>query len=837
MPNLENFSSQLKAFNELVAMKYQVYNGLFLTLPFEEIENTGAHLSYLASNCKTSLEAGETPQEIIDKFLKNSSSKHKKILFKILQFVERQIVLFDALEDAAFQETHDLLGLGTLENLLNNIKAQNKQKEFESAIKNYKTRLVLTAHPTQFYPNAILGIITDLSLAIKKNDLIQIRNLLLQMGKTPFSNKHKPSPLDEAKSLVWYLENVFYETLPNIQKHIFKPAIELGFWPGGDRDGNPFVNAQTTQEVASILKNSILSLYLKDIQLLKRRLTFDGISQKLLFIEEKLQSKSKSEICQIKNTIDYKNALELLADLQSLKNNLIQNHQSLFLDELNNLIIKVQIFGFHFASLDLRQDSRIHTQALSELIQNSNYINLNVSDKIQILKQIILSPNSFDGKLSNNTKDVLESLQIAKEIQASNGSQGLHRYIISNTQSEANILEIMAFAIKAGWLLEELNLDIVPLFETINDLENAEATMQVLYKDEVYKAHLKRRNNEQIIMLGFSDGTKDGGYIAANWAIYKAKEKLTQISRQAGIKVIFFDGRGGPPARGGGNTHRFYRSLGSSIEQEQIHLTIQGQTISSNFGISEAAQYNFEQIFTAGLEQKIFSEKMHEINQEEKSLIEELALSSYKAYLELRNHKLFLPYLEEATPLNYYNDLNIGSRPARRKTKDKAQFEDLRAIPFVGAWTQMKQNIPGFYGLGSGLQALIKKGHLENLKMLYKNCLFFQALLDNAMQSLSKSYFPLTYYLKENAKFSEFWNLLYAEAKLTEKLLKEISGQEQLLQNAEVSRQSITLREKIILPLLVIQHYAMSFKDKNEVHHKIISKSLAANVNASRNSV
>ena len=219
---------------------------------------------------------------------------------------------------------------------------------------------------------------------------------------------------------------------------------------------------------------------------------------------------------------------------------------------------------------------------------------------------------------------------------------------------------------------------------------------------------------------------------------------------------------------------------------------------------------------------------------------------SYKAYLELRNDKLFIPYLEEITPLKYYSSLKIGSRPVKRGSSDKLKFEDLRAIPFVGAWTQMKQNILGFYGLGSALKSLISRDSKtkENLQKLYQECLFFRALLENSMQSLAKSNFALTEYLREDKKFANFWLLLKNEAELTSEMLKEISQEPTLMENSLVSKASIQLREKIVLPLLVIQHYAMCKArepeinaSKKEIFEKIIIKSLAANVNASRNSV
>ena len=487
--------------------------------------------------------------------------------------------------------------------------------------------------------------------------------------------------------------------MPSIQKQLNseKTCLELGFWPGGDRDGNPFVTADITLKVAQTLKNSLIELYLKDIQKLKRRLTFNGILESLIEVENKLQACIITD-CEVELGLAYLTANDLISDLKSIESNLQRKYKNLFLADLQDFIRKVEVFGFHFASLDLRQDSRIHGQVIAEIL-GIDYLSLSISEKVKLLKNYTESQEvinyDFNG-LTDLAKETINSFKVAKKIQVQNGLKALCRYVISNTQNVANIFEIIFLAHCSGWKLKDLDLEIIPLFETIEDLKNAEDIMNGLYKDQTYFNYLKKYNHKQIVMLGFSDGTKDGGYFMANWSIFKAKQNLTKISREADIKIIFFDGRGGPPSRGGGNTHKFYRSLGSSIESEQIQLTIQGQTISSKFGTKESAQFNLEQLLTAGLEPKLFTAQNFNLSPDQKDnweLIESLADLSYKAYLELRNDKLFIPYLEEITPLKYYSSLKIGSRPVKRGSSDKLKFEDLRAIPFVGAWTQMKQNI------------------------------------------------------------------------------------------------------------------------------------------------
>jgi len=293
---------------------------------------------------------------------------------------------------------------------------------------------------------------------------------------------------------------------------------------------------------------------------------------------------------------------------------------------------------------------------------------------------------------------------------------GCHRYIISHCTSALNIMEVYGLFLLSGWKTKELSIDIVPLFETIEDLRNAKAVMDSLYKNEMYRKHLNRRDNVQTIMLGFSDGTKDGGYMMANWSIFKAKEELSQLSKEYNIDVIFFDGRGGPPARGGGKTHKFYASMGKNISNKEIQLTIQGQTVSSNFGTIDSARFNIEQLVHAGISNDLFSVKDVTLNAQEAAMLQELADEGYKAYNELKNHPYFVEYLAKVSPLRFYAETNIGSRPSKRGSAAKLSLKDLRAIPYVGAWSQLKQNVTGYYGVGTALQKIEQKGRWKEVK-------------------------------------------------------------------------------------------------------------------------
>jgi len=454
----------------------------------------------------------------------------------------------------------------------------------------------------------------------------------------------------------------------------------------------------------------------------------------------------------------------------------------------------------------------------------------------------VLDISVFEDELVKNT---LQTIKVVKEIQQTNGEQGAHRYIISNNQTALNVMQLYAM-LKLVAFNDKLSIDIVPLFETVTDLENAPKVMEQLYANKAYRAHLKSRGQKQTIMLGFSDGTKDGGYFMANWAIFRAKEALTKVSKEYNIDVVFFDGRGGPPARGGGKTHQFYASLGPTIEDKEVQLTIQGQTISSNFGTPDSSKYNLEQLISSGLSNSLGSENKG-FSDEDRQTMDELATLSYQTYQGFKAHPKFIPYLERISTLKYYAKANIGSRPSKRSNSERLIFSDLRAIPFVGSWSQLKQNVPGFFGVGTAIQSFEERGELDKVVALYNNSSFFKTLLENSMMSLSKSFFALTKYMADDEEFGEFWTIIYNEYQLTLRLLLKITGYKELMENEPSGKASIDMRESIVLPLVTIQQYALRKiqhlqkqktvdKEQVEVFEKIVTRTLYGIINASRNS-
>lgn len=836
-------------FRQIVENKFQIYNSLFMSLPYDKMSNIGMLLPFLYEESKAGYEKGKTPEEIVEEFFASHTSleseeQKTELLFKIIQYIERQVVLFDSIEDASFAELHPAGESGTLLNLYDRAVQQDLLAAVREKMKDFGVRVVFTAHPTQFYPSSVQRILHDLRSAIKKDSVTEIDMLLQQLGKTPFLNREKPTPFDEALSIIFYLRYVYYDSLGELYGQIkyrfadkdFTPPhdiLQLGFWPGGDRDGNPFVTAETTLKVADELYSSVLKSYYEHLKKLRRRLSFSGVSELLAALSDELYDAIFRE-----QTITSDQILETVSEAQQI---LLQKHNGLFKDLLDDFEDRVKIFGTHFATLDIRQDSRVHQSVIDEIINKKSgmeFENISTEEKLQWLLETdtVLDPEDFEDV----TRDTLRNIRNIKAIQNKNGQRGLSRYIISNSDQIKDVLNVFGLFRLCGYSEDEINIDIVPLFETMEGLDAGEDVMRQLYDLPVYRKHLERRGNQQTIMLGFSDGTKDGGYLKANWEIYETKEQLTKAADEKGIRVIFFDGRGGPPARGGGKTHDFYASQGKTIANNKIEITIQGQTITSVFGNKDQAKYNFEQLLTAGIENDVFKNSKKDLTEAERKLIEELAEISFQKYSQLKAHPMFVPYLQEMSTLEYYGKTNIGSRPTKRAGSNELKFEDLRAIPFVGSWSQLKQNVPGFFGFGFAVNELKKQRRFDEVKALYKGSDFFKTLVLNSMMSMNKSYFPLTYYMKNNEKFGDFWTVIFDEYTLSRDLMLELSGFRMLMEEEPLSRKSVKIREKIVLPLLSIQQFALmkiqKVEGNRDVYEKLVMRSLFGNINASRNS-
>ncbi|MBV2247166.1 MAG: phosphoenolpyruvate carboxylase [Lentimicrobium sp.] len=842
-------SARLKVFEKQVANKFNLYNSLFLNLPYQKDDAVGILLPLLYRHCKRGLEQEKDPDEILDDFftniaLLNTEKERVDFMFSVIQFVERQVVLFDSVEDAAFNSLRELGNYLSVKDFFQKLESRKNWRSIIEKLTDFSARIVFTAHPTQFYTPAALDIISRLRTLINNNQIDEIELTLQQLGLTSLMNAEKPTPLDEARNIIYFMRNVYYHAAGELYTYIKESVrvksfenpgiIRLGFWPGGDRDGNPYVTAEITQAVADELRMTLMKCYYNDLKDLDQKITFKKVIAPLNELKEKLYT----SMFDAKVVLDYTEIIQPLSDIREM---IVANYHSLYLKDVDNLMDKVKVFRTHFATLDIRQDHSIHQQVLTEILKKAGLIKnkLNELSRDELIK-ILLEADidatlmQFDDEVVNDT---IKNIGQLKSIQQKNGEPGCNRYIISNSSDIFGILNVYAFFRWSGWQ-GPLTFDIIPLFETMEGMNNAAVTMQELFDIPAYRKHLKRRNDCQTIMLGFSDGTKDGGYLKANWEIFRSKEILSGVCKKNNIKAIFFDGRGGPPARGGGKTYRFYAAQTREIANNEIQLTIQGQTISSKYGTREQFMHHSEQLLTAGLS-NYFSPDENVISDSSRKLLDELARISFEKYTALKNHAMFLPYLENKSTLRYYSKTNITSRPGKRGSSSHLKFTDLRAISFVGSWSQLKQNVPGYFGTGTALKSLIEAGNLEALKALFNEVGFFRTLVLNSMMSLLKCNFNLTRYIQKDEAYREFWNILYDEYLLSTEMLLKITGYTELMQEEPISRESIKIREKIVLPLLVIQQYALqkvTSGDQKDVFDKLATRSLYGNINASRNS-
>jgi len=829
--------------------QFQIYNALFLNLSYEGANQVGDLIPILGKSAKIQLKNGKDPITILDEFYSGYQSliASDKIdfMFKVIKYVERQIVLFDSIEDCVSPYELEDQNYVLVDTLVNKCDTSEELNDLMKELNEFSVRIVFTAHPTQFYRPPVLDIIAKLREQIKKNEIEEIDDLLHQLGLTSLVNTKSPTPLEEAKNIIHICRYEYYGAIgdlvhrleskyPNLDN---EELVTLGFWPCGDRDGNPFVTHEVTKQVIDELRMTLMKCYYNDVKTLSSMLTFSDVEKELILIQGSLYRSMFNSV----EIVDYKLLLSSLGNIQQL---LKDKYEGLYLDEVQKLITKVRVFKNHFASLDIRQDSSVHTECITQILKWNGIINesLEELDKDKLIdlltKEFVEIPDS--DKFEGLVLDTILNIKQLPDLQEINGELGCHRYIISNSEDIFAILNVYALF---RWIhkTEEFNFDIIPLFETMIGMAESGTIMKELYELKTYYSHLGKRNKKQTIMLGFSDGTKDGGYLKANWSIYKCKQELSILSKEYDLAVAFFDGRGGPPARGGGKTFNFYAARSPEMANSDIQLTIQGQTITSTYGTSEKFAFNAEQMITSGMT-SINAEDKTRISDKDYALFEELSELSFAKYDTLKQHPQFLPYLENMTTLKFYGKTKIGSRPGKRNKSSKLTLGDLRAISYVGSWSQLKQNIPGYFGVGTALKKLVDEGRMEELQKFYSSVPLFKTLIDNCMMSLTKCFFELTSYMKSDDEFGAFWQFLNDEYLLSSEMILKVTHLSELMETELRSKNSIDIREEIVTPLLLIQHYALQMlnlnKDEknNEIYEKLVVRSLYGNINASRNS-
>lgn len=643
----------------------------------------------------------------------------------------------------------------------------------------------------------------------------------------------------------------FYETVPTI--------LRYRSWIGGDRDGNPYVTPAVTRQTLQIHRHTVMDIYLEELRRLRRELsvsdrlarvpaalyqslekdaagfqldaeslrTFrhEPLRLKVRYMGEKIAALMKAELSEGRQTSDPALSYtidDFLADLLLLKQTLkaMRIGRPAAATHLNRLIIQARTFGFHLAAIDVRQHSRVHEETVAELLQAAgvvkNYLELPEGERQSVLTRELENPRPLApvwATLSETAEVTLETFRVMAEALARDAN-AIGGYIISMTHDVSDLLEVLLLAKETGlWRWENGQvhspLDVVPLLETIEDLTEGSALLETIFTHPLYRKHLAARGNFQEIMLGYSDSNKDGGYWMANWALYKAQRDFAEVCNQHQIQFRYFHGRGGTVGRGGGRANQAILAMPRNSYTGQIRFTEQGEVISFRYAFPYIARRHLEQIVNAMLQSALKSREpvpgtipLEDIYQ----VMEQLAGESMTAYQKLiRNPKVWRWYTE-VTPIEHISRLKIASRPVSRKSADQVDFEGLRAIPWVFAWTQTRFNIPGWYGTGAGLSALAapETPSLEILQYLYREWVFFRTVVDNVQLEMARTHLLISRFYDALSPISFFEPISEDFQKASEAICR-ISGQKEVFDNAPTIKKSIALRNPYTDVLNLVQ--------------------------------
>lgn len=691
---------------------------------------------------------------------------------------------------------------------------------------------------------------------------------------------HRPTVLDEVKSGRFYMETTLLEVVPRIYRELeaaltatygdqnWRPPalLRFGSWIGGDRDGNPFVTPETTVESVRLLQEALLHQYVSRIehlsvvlgpstrevgiseelaaslaedaeafpdvaQTVSRRNEFEAYRQKCTYIRERLlrtierttQYQPQWSINGLTHVVEeptwYLNAEALLHDLQLMDDSLRANAGAALADgELHDVLRLVEVFGLHLATLDIRQHSRRHIDALHELFAASgicaDYRALSEEDRTALLSAELAGHRPFIPTgltFSPETNETVQTFRTVAAILEQLNPAVIHNYVISMATGPSDILAVLLLAREAGlYDAEHSMLDIVPLFETRADLEHAPNVLAALLETPAYRRHIELRQNRQEVMLGYSDSNKDAGFVAANWALYVAQREIVAVAEQQNIHLSLFHGRGGAIGRGGGAANRAILAQPAGTVRGQIRITEQGEVIFDRYGIPGISARHLQQLLHATLLTS-FAPLGADTRPEWCDAMEELADESAQVYRALvYEDPNFLQYFLEATPITEIVRLNIGSRPSSRKTSQ--HIEDLRAIPWVFSWMQCRHTLPGWYGLGASITSFIERHGTEGQSLLcamYAEWPFFSTLIDNAQMILAKADMRIARLYANLVTDRELANVIFerimAEHDRSVDVIQRITGQARLLDNAPILQRSIDRRNPYIDPMSVIQ--------------------------------
>lgn len=718
---------------------------------------------------------------------------------------------------------------------------------------------VFTAHPTEAVRRMLLEkereIVRRLVDDIDHNntpeersaELARIRQALTAIWQTSDVPPVAPTVDDEREHVGFYLGDVlyrvlpvFYETFAKAIANAYGQTLELptvlrfGTWVGGDMDGNPNIGADTVLAALQAQRRQALGNYRGELRHLANALTqtvdrvevdpavLERIDEYRASFGDAVTLRARQvdmpyrrllKLMRHRLGIDagehaYRDPQEFLDDLRLIDNSLVRNlgtHAGRF--GVQRLIRRVQCFGFHLAALDLRQDSALHDAVLAALLDDPQWPQRDVGERVERLHAVLA--DGIAGARDHNDPQAQSTLAVfdaVREARRLHGDAAIGLYIISMSRSAADALAVLALARAAGCAENgQVPLDVAPLFETVDDLEAAPEVMRSLFADPQYRAHLAARGNRQTVMLGYSDSAKDGGLLASRWSLQQAQVQLTEVARQSGIRIVFFHGRGGSISRGGGKTERAVIAAPRGSVNGSLRVTEQGEVIHRRYGIRALAVRNLEQA-TAAVLRATLTPRVNDPRVEQwRAMATDLAAVSRRHYRALVHEREDFPdYFRAATPVDVIERLHLGSRPSRRRD---GGISNLRAIPWVFAWAQNRSGLTGWYGIGTALEhGIVTHGEAAMRDML-RDWPFFAAAIDDVEMLLAKSDMDIfgRYSQLAGPLHDAFHPQIAEEFERTVRTLLQLKKKDRLLDDDYRLRLSIRLRNPYVDPISLLQ--------------------------------
>ncbi|MCA1647653.1 MAG: phosphoenolpyruvate carboxylase [Chloroflexi bacterium] len=742
-------------------------------------------------------------------------------------------------------------------------------EQLDNGLQRLEVHPVLTAHPSEARRRTLLNHLEQTARLIERLDdpermtpqeravvLDELRARITLIWQTAEARVERPSVLDEVQSVVYVLAGTVYDVLPRVQRAIDAAAtrgggvraststssLRFGSWVGGDRDGNPAVTPEVTRAAARLARSAVLRRYGDDVQSLGRQLSVSGrlvgcLPELLESIEQDRTELGMRAVPQwqdepyrrklgligerLRRTESagsgaYASATSLLHDLGLIEASLRAHHGARIASGgLEDLQRRVEAFGFWLAELEIRQHADRHAAAAAELLGLAgvrSYLGMDEAERHQVLDERLASGATFDipaEALSPETREVLETFQAMADVQRLSGPLGAQTCVVSMSRAPSDALAVLLLAREAG-LVEgsTCRLDVVPLFETIAELRDCGHILAHMLASPAYRAAVQARGNRQQVMVGYSDSNKDGGYLAATWATYRAQQDLAQAAAAAGVELVIFHGRGGAVGRGGGPMGRAIQARPSAAASATFKITEQGEVIFARYGSLPIAERHLEQVLSSLLLSTCGGGGAEPLA-EWPALMEQLANESRAAYEGLvKQHPAFMPFFHAATPFPELATLNLASRPVSRAGRGALpRLDDLRAIPWVFSWTQARVNLPGWFGLGSALQAELARNGVERLQTMYSDWPFFASAIDNAQLSLGTADVPTArrYAALAPPELRAVFELIMAEFDRSVSAVLAVTQQGELLERSPVLAQSIKLRNPYVDALHVAQ--------------------------------